>query len=154
MNHYELMVIFSSNLTEDEQKEQSLQVHELLKREKGELLLTDHWGKRKLAYPVKKQRQGYYDWIYFQMEPGRISEIDRKLKMSESILRFLCLRMEKIQIERLNTEIARLSEAAASAEQATAAAEATPAPAPAATEPEPETEQQPAQEITPEPNQG
>jgi len=154
MNHYELMVIFSSTLTEDEQKEQSLQLHELLKREKGELLLTDHWGKRKLAYPVKKQRQGYYDWIYFQMEPGRISEIDRKLKMSESVLRFLCLRMEKIQIERLHTEIARRSEAAASAEQAAVAAEVTPAPAPAASEPEPEPEQQPAQEITPDQNQG
>ncbi len=110
MNYYELMIIFSPSLTEEEEKEQTLQVENLLKHEKGTIHLIDHWGKRKLAYTIKKQRQGYYEWFYFEMEPGRVTEIDRKLKMSETIVRFMCLKMEKIQIQNLNKEIARRAE--------------------------------------------
>lgn len=112
MNYYELMVIFSSALNEEEEKNQSLQVEELLKREQATIHLMDHWGKRKLAYAVKKQRQGYYEWYYFELDPSRISEVDRKLKMSETVLRFMALRMEKIQIQNLHKETARRAEAA------------------------------------------
>lgn len=133
MNHYELMVLFSSTLTDDEEKAQVLQTEELLKREKANMIMVDHWGKRKLAYPIKRQRQGFYEWFYFEMEPGRIAEIDRKLKMSETVLRFMIIRMEKIQTQNILKEAARRQEAA----QAPAAAEAQPpavATAPAAEE--------------------
>ena len=112
MNHYELMVIYSPNLTEDEQRQQLTQVEELLKHENASLTWVDHWGKRKLAYPVKKQRQGFYDWFYFELDPSRISEIDRKLKMSEVILRFMIIKMEKIQVQNLFREIERKNQAA------------------------------------------
>jgi small subunit ribosomal protein S6 len=121
MNFYELMLIFSGNLTEEEQKAQVSQVEETLKRENATIHLSDHWGKRKLAYPIKKQRQGYYDWIYVEGEPGRIAEVDRKLKMVEPLLRFMILRMEKIQIGNLQKEIARRSEASQPAAQPQAA---------------------------------
>jgi small subunit ribosomal protein S6 len=107
VNHYELMVIFSPTLNDEEQRQQSAHVEELLKHENAVIHLTDHWGKRKLAYPVKKQRQGFYDWYYFELDPSRISEIDRKLKMSETILRFMSLKMEKIQIQNLKREVQR-----------------------------------------------
>ena len=122
MSYYELMVIFSSTLTEDEEKTQTSQVEDLIKHENGTIHLVDHWGKRKLAYTIKKQRQGYYELFYFELDPNRVSEIDRKLKMSETILRFLMFRMEKIQIQNLKKEIVRRAEAAS----------ATPAPEPAA----------------------
>ena len=112
MNHYELMVIYSPNLTEDEQRQQFAQVEELLNHENARMNWVDHWGKRKLAYPVNKQRQGVYDWFYFELDPGRISEIDRKLKMSEVILRFMIIKMEKIQVQNLFREIERKTQAA------------------------------------------
>jgi len=112
MSYYELLVIFSSTLTEEEEKAQALQIEELIKHEKGNIHLIDHWGKRKLAYTIKKQRQGYYEWIYFELDPSRMAEIDRKLKMSETILRFLAFKMEKIQIQNMNREIARRHELA------------------------------------------
>jgi len=112
MSYYELVVIFSTTLSDEEEKAQALQVEELIKHEKGTIHLTDHWGKRKLAYTIKKQRQGYYEWFYFELDPGRIAEIDRKLKMSETILRFLTFKMEKIQIQNMNREIARRIEIA------------------------------------------
>lgn len=141
MNYYELMVIFSSTLTEEEEKAQFGQVEEILAGQKGNTHLVDHWGKRKLAYPIKKQRQGYYEWIYFEMDPVHVSEVDRKLKMSEQVLRFMLLKMEKVQIGNLQREVTRRKEAASAPPPAPApeaAAEPAPAQAPApapATEP-------------------
>jgi small subunit ribosomal protein S6 len=119
MNFYELMLIFSPALTEDEEKDQLNQIEETLKKERASIHLMDHWGKRKLAYPVKKQRQGYYEWLYVEGEPGRIAEVDRKLKMVEPLLRFMILKMERVQIDNLHKEIARRSEVR-QAEQQTA----------------------------------
>ena len=112
MNHYELMVVLSPTLTEEQEKEQHRQIEELLKSQKGEIHLVDFWGKRKLAYPIKKQRQGVYNIYYFEVDPGRVSEIDRKLKMDEQLLRFLMFKMEKIQIQNMNKEIERRAQAA------------------------------------------
>ena len=113
MSYYEILVIFSTNLTEEEEKAQATQVEDLIRHEKGTIHLAEHWGKRKLAYPIKKQRQGYYEWFYSELDPSRTSEIDRKLKMSETILRFLIFKMEKIQIQNLHAEITRRQERAA-----------------------------------------
>jgi small subunit ribosomal protein S6 len=155
MNHYELMVIYSPNLTEDEQRQQFQQVEELLKHENARINLVDHWGKRKLAYLVKKQRQGIYDWFYFELDPSRIAEIDRKLKMSEVILRFMITKMEKLQVQNLNREIQRRTESAQQQQQQQQQAEqpvapAEPAVAPVAEETQVESEPQ-AEESTAEP---
>jgi small subunit ribosomal protein S6 len=150
MNHYELMVIYSPNLTEDEQRQQYSQVEELLKHENARINLVDHWGKRKLAYLVKKQRQGIYDWFYFELDPSRISEIDRKLKMSEVILRFMITKMEKLQVQNLNREIQRRQEPVAQPQPEQPVASAEPAPAPVAEEAPVAAEPQ-AQESTAEP---
>jgi small subunit ribosomal protein S6 len=156
MNHYELMVIYSPNLTEDEQRQQFQQVEELLKHENARINLVDHWGKRKLAYLVKKQRQGIYDWFYFELDPSRIAEIDRKLKMSEVILRFMIIKMEKLQIQNLNREIQRRTESAQQQQQQQQAeqpvAPAEPAAAPVVEETQVESEPQ-AEESTAEPAQ-
>src|SRR5262245_44792738 len=154
MNHYELMVIYSPNLTEDEQRQQFSQVEELLKHENARINWVDHWGKRKLAYLVKKQRQGIYDWFYFELDPSRISEIDRKLKMSEVILRFMITKMEKLQVQNLNREIQRRTAPVEQpqVEQPVAPAEAAPAPAPAPVVEEAPVEAAPqAEETTAEP---
>jgi small subunit ribosomal protein S6 len=144
------MVIFTPALTEEEEKQQVLQVEELLKHEKGTIHFVDHWGKRKLAYSVKRQRQGYYEWFYFETEPGRIAEIDRKLKMSESILRFMTLSMEKAQVKNLQNEIARRKDAGAAGVSAPSVAESVTQTEPVAAE-EPETEgASEAQEPSPE----
>lgn len=115
MSYYEILVIFSTNLADDEEKAQASQIEDLIRHEKGTIHLVEHWGKRKLAYPIKKQRQGYYEWFYVELDPSRTSEIDRKLKMSETILRFLIFKMEKIQIQNLQREIVRRQESAAAA---------------------------------------
>jgi small subunit ribosomal protein S6 len=117
VSYYELLVIFSTTLSDEEEKAQTSQIEELIKHENGTIHLVEHWGKRKLAYPIKKQRQGYYEWFYMELDPTRTAEIDRKLKMSETILRFLIFKMEKIQIQNLQRELTRRQESAAAAQQ-------------------------------------
>jgi len=140
VSYYELLVIFSTNLADEEEKAQAAQIEDLIKHEKGTIHLVEHWGKRKLAYPIKKQRQGYYEWFYMELDPSRTAEIDRKLKMSETILRFLIFKMEKIQIQNLQRELTRRQENAAAAQQqaeSAAAAAATSTAAPSPVEPAP-----------------
>lgn len=151
MKTYEMMILFSSNLTDEEEKEQARQVEDLLAHEKATIHLIDHWGKKKLAYVINKQRQAFYEWYYFDIEPDRVSEIDRKLKQSETILRFMILKMEKIQIGNLHREITRRSEAAQAPapEPVTAPVESAAAEPAAVPEPEPEV----AAEPVPEPGQ-
>lgn len=160
MKYYELMVILSPVLTEEQEKEQHHQIEELLKSQKAEIHLVDFWGKRKLAYAIKKQRQGVYNWYYFEVLPDRVAEIERKLKMAEQILRFLMFRMEKIQIASLDKEIQRRKDAAAAPPPPPPAPEAvaTTEPAPAIAEPvvepaEEVTAETPAQETTAEPKE-
>ena len=148
MSYYELLVIFSTTLNDEEEKAQASQVEELIKHEKGTIHLMDHWGKRKLAYSIKKQRQGYYEWFYFELDPSRIAEIDRKLKMSETILRFLAFKMEKIQIQNMNREIARRTEAAQPQPVAVRQVAALPETVTAAAVAEPESD---VTELTPDP---
>jgi small subunit ribosomal protein S6 len=151
MSYYELLVIFSTTLSDEEEKAQASQVEELIKHEKGTIHLIDHWGKRKLAYSIKKQRQGYYEWLYFELDPSRIAEIDRKLKMSETILRFLTFKMEKIQIQNMNREIARRNEVAQPQPVAVPQAAALPeSVTPPETEAEPQAESD-VTELTPDP---
>ena len=54
---------------------------------------VDLWGKRHLAYPVKKQNDGYYVLINFEIEPDAIFEIDRVIKIREEILRHLIVKI-------------------------------------------------------------
>ncbi len=58
----------------------------------GELVGVHKWGRRKMAYPVQKVRDGYYVLVRFQGESGVLSELDRRFKLNESVLRHLVVR--------------------------------------------------------------
>jgi len=55
----------------------------------GEIEKTDKWGKRRLAYEVKKQTEGYYCVIYFAAEPKTVFELERVLKITDGVLRHM-----------------------------------------------------------------
>jgi len=56
---------------------------------------VDPWGKRRLAYPIRKQREGYYVVMQVQLPPEAISELERRLELSEEVLRYLLVRTDK-----------------------------------------------------------
>jgi small subunit ribosomal protein S6 len=60
----------------------------------GQVTKVDRWGRRKLAYEIDKQRDGYYVCMMGEMDPVNLTELERNLKLSPSILRYLLIRTD------------------------------------------------------------
>jgi small subunit ribosomal protein S6 len=60
----------------------------------GQVSKVDLWGKRQLAYPVRKQKEGQYVLIHSQLNPAFCTELERNLKIQESVMRFLLTAQE------------------------------------------------------------
>ncbi len=88
MRKYESMLVFDPELTEEQAVKENQAVLELIKQEGGEILETAKWGKRKLAYEIKKRREGYYFVNYYNLDPKMIDELERHLRISELVLRY------------------------------------------------------------------
>jgi small subunit ribosomal protein S6 len=87
---YETVYIFDSALEEPAITEKLERFHGLLTREgKGTVANTSHWGKRTLAYPVKKKDTGYYVVTQFETAGELLPEYERAVKLDESVLRYL-----------------------------------------------------------------
>jgi small subunit ribosomal protein S6 len=69
-------------------------VEDLIKRNNGRATKVEPWGLRKLAYPIKKQQECRYFLMEFDLEPQNIAEMERVLKMMESVTRHLIVRLE------------------------------------------------------------
>ncbi len=60
----------------------------------GQVIKVDQWGRRRLAYPIDKQREGVYVFMQVQLEPASVKTIERNLELSENILRYLIVRAD------------------------------------------------------------
>ena len=93
MNKYEVMVIVKP--AEEEVTNATIEkVEALIARVGGTVEKVDRWGKRRLAYAVKKFTDGFYVLINFEAAPAEIKEIDRVLKINDEVLRHLIVKHE------------------------------------------------------------
>lgn len=95
MRRYEVVTVLAPTLTEDE-VEQSTETFKKAAEEKGaQIADIEQWGKRKLAYPIKKHTEGIYV-IFTLEEPSAeaVSELERRFKVSDSVIRFLTVRID------------------------------------------------------------
>ena len=88
---YEIVYIFDSALEEPEVNEHLERFHALLKSPDQEDPITgmSHWGKRTLAYPIKKKEVGYYVVAHVETDTELLSEFERVVKLSEPVIRYL-----------------------------------------------------------------
>lgn len=89
MRDYELVVIFHSALGEDAIQEKLERFHGLVSGGDAEIRVVDHWGGRRLAYPIQKQTSGYYVVTQFFGDPASLPELERIMKLDEDVLRYL-----------------------------------------------------------------
>jgi small subunit ribosomal protein S6 len=87
MRLYEIVYIFDPNLTEDSVSAKLEGYHELLTG--GEVTAIDHWGSRQLAYPIMKQKSGYYVIVHARATAESLPEFERKLTLDEELMRYL-----------------------------------------------------------------
>lgn len=95
MKNYELSVVFIPSLSEEEKLANLEKVKELITRFNGEITNVDDWGKRKLAYEINKQREGFYYFIHFNAETTLPAEVESRLRIMETVLRYLIVRIDE-----------------------------------------------------------
>ena len=88
MTNYEVLFIIDSAL-DDEKKEATIEAVKEIIAADGEVGNVDVWGMRKLAYPIQKKSEGYYVVIEFQGNPTLPKELDRRLRISDNVIRHL-----------------------------------------------------------------
>jgi small subunit ribosomal protein S6 len=86
---YETVYIFDTQLPEDRINEKLDRYHGLLTQTGAEITAIDHWGRRQLAYPIRKNGAGYYVVAQFRSDVGPLPEYERLLKLDEELLRYL-----------------------------------------------------------------
>lgn len=94
MNKYELAIIFNANLAEELFKEEVEKVHGIIARFGGVIDKIDDWGKRRLAYEIDKQTEGFYSFITFTSDGDAPAKMEDRLRIMENVLRFLIIRQE------------------------------------------------------------
>lgn len=92
MPSYELVFIFKPDFQEDEFSQALSKVNDFITKIGGTVTETNPWGKRKLAYPIKKQTEGNYVLEKVQIKSTALKELDVNLKLSEDVLRYLFIR--------------------------------------------------------------
>ena len=97
MRSYELMYILDPKLDEDGSKALLVKIEELMSKQGVEVEKTEPWGKRRLAYAIKGNWEGSYMLSYLKAEPMAISEMERRLRVTEGVLRFLTVRTDEQQ---------------------------------------------------------
>ncbi|MBF0421465.1 MAG: 30S ribosomal protein S6 [Magnetococcales bacterium] len=95
MAFYESIYIVRPDLTTEQLEQVNKRIAALIADNGGEILQTEIWGRRQLAYPVKKNTKGYYVFNLLQGGGLLISNLESRLKIDEDILKFLNVRVEK-----------------------------------------------------------
>ncbi len=95
MRRYEVVVVLAPTLTEDE-VEQSTETFKKTAEEKGaQIAEIEQWGKRKLAYPIKRHTEGIYIILTLEeLSTEAVGELERRFKVSDSVIRFLTVRVD------------------------------------------------------------
>ena len=95
MNKYESIIIINPSLEEQGIKEVITKFTDLINsNDNGKALKVDEMGKKKLAYEINKQTEGYYVVYTFEAKPEFISELERIYRITESIMKFITVRKE------------------------------------------------------------
>ena len=93
MRRYEQVYILRPSLSEDEITRIIENTGQLVEQDGGTIIFLNRWGMRKLAYPIKKEVQGYYILCDFAASPEVVSEIERKFRIDDSVLKYLTIKI-------------------------------------------------------------
>jgi len=127
---YETGFLIAPTLSDEESEAFIRQMTEVIAGRNGKLVRTEKWGKRRMAYRLKKHNEASYVFLHYEAQPDAAAELARRLRQSESVLRYLTVRKEEgpnVRSKRKARHQARREEARAAAQTA---AESAPAPAP------------------------
>ena len=94
MNKYELAVVVSAKIEDEDRAATIEKVKEIITRFGGTVTEVDEWGKRKLAYEIQKMREGFYYFVRFESDATCPSEVEKRIRIMENVIRYLCVRQD------------------------------------------------------------
>ncbi len=86
---YETIYVLRSDVDAETAERVQGRVSDALDREQGKLVKVESWGRRKLAYPIGKQRKGVYVYLKYVGGGGLVAEVERNLKLQDSVVKFM-----------------------------------------------------------------
>ncbi len=95
MNKYELALIVNAKLEDEARAEVVEKTKGYIARFGGTVTEVDEWGKKRLAYEIQKMREGFYYFIKFDAEPDCPAELEKRVRIQDNVLRFLCVRQDE-----------------------------------------------------------
>jgi small subunit ribosomal protein S6 len=105
LNVYEAMYMADPGLSEQDVETLTERLRSEIVDRGGEIIDTHHLGKKRLAYPIKTRKDGFYFLLYFRLPPGRLSELTGGYRLNDSILRFLIVKKKEQEIQFAREEI-------------------------------------------------
>ncbi len=94
MNKYELALVLSPSMEEEARNAEMTRIQEMIARFEGTVEKVDDWGKRMLAYPIKKVNEGYFSFTTFAAPATTPAELESRLRIMENVLRYLIVRVD------------------------------------------------------------
>lgn len=95
MNKYELAVVLSAKLEDEERAAAIEKVNGYITRFGGTVTNVDEWGKKRLAYEIQKMKEGFYYFIRFDAEPTVPAEIESRVRIMDNVIRYLVVRQDE-----------------------------------------------------------
>jgi len=99
LRDYELMVVVDPNLDESGVEALNNRITNLITQRGGAVDSVESgppWGRRRLAYPISRYRDGFYVLSRLRLPPGVVTEVERQLKLTESVIRHLLVRADSL----------------------------------------------------------
>ena len=95
MNKYELAVVVSANIEDEERTAVVDKCKALIERFGGTITEVDDWGKKRLAYEIRKMKEAFYYFIKFDAESTAPAEIESRIRIMDNVIRFLVVRQDE-----------------------------------------------------------
>jgi small subunit ribosomal protein S6 len=95
LRDYELVVILSPEIGDDAVTASIDRVHQGVTSHGGEVVDVNHWGRRRLAYPIKSHLEGNYVVSQIKLDPAHVSDLESNLRISEEVIRHLIVKADE-----------------------------------------------------------
>ena len=95
MNKYELALVVSAKIEDDARAAVVAKAQDYVTRAGGTVTEVEEWGKKKLAYEIQKQSEGFYYFIQFEAESNVPAVVEQDIRIIDNVLRFLCVRKDE-----------------------------------------------------------
>jgi len=95
VRNYEVVFVAAPTLASEELEEFINHIHTVVESKNGKVVNVDNWGKKSLAYKIKRFREGYYVVLTIEGDGSAIAELERRFRVTDYILRFISVRIDE-----------------------------------------------------------